>query len=540
MDRYFFYVKSTAGAEAAGNSGDYETKVLTDTNPWDDAHNFVKSRSDLYYAEPDLDNNNPEANAKQNEEGMVETAVAEDQYDPDWPFPTVDGQPAEPNRMIWHIDKAYSQLRNAWQEAGEKPVIRIAHFDTGYDPDHSTFPKDNIDFDLQRNFVEPEIDSAADTGSEGWFKNPGHGTGTLSILAGNLVDLPVYGNYHDYIGIHDHIRIVPIRIAKSVVLWKNKAFTDALDYVINLNENPDTRVHVITMSMGGLPSRAWADAVNRAYEKGIFIATAAGNNFDRLTPTTLVYPARFGRVTAACGVTFDRSPYFKDVSLGALNRMQGNFGPLKVMGKAIAAFTPNVAWAVYQSKNIVSINGAGTSSATPQIAAAAALYYQRHHDQLEQMEGWQRIEAIRRAMYSTAGQNIAEGYNNNVKLYFGNGILQAADMLSVAPSTEGLVKEPAAVVRFPFLKLITGTSLLESALTEGSLTDQHKDEALFETEIVQLISTSAELQTILHQEERSYSDLGPAEQKSFWTIIMQTDHASKALKEFITDYQLAN
>jgi len=544
MENQFFYVKSLLGVEAAGlgtigSSGHYENKDFEETNPWDDAHQLVKSRDDIYYAEPDLDKNNPEVKARQDEQGLVETHVAQDQYDPDWPFPTK-GQPNEPDRMIWHVDMAHSQLRDAWQEVEKKPIIRIAHFDTGYDPDHTTFPKDNIEFDLQRNFVEPETNSAVDTGSEGWFKNAGHGTGTCSILAGNLVNLPDYDNYLDYIGIHDNVRIVPIRMAKSVVLWKNKAFTDAMNYVIGLCEKGEKPVHVISMSMGGLPSRAWADVVNLAYEKGIFLVTAAGNNFDRLTPTTLVYPARFGRVTAACGVTYNRSPYFKDISIGSLNRMQGNFGPLNVMGKAIAAFTPNVAWAVYKSKDVVSINGAGTSSATPQVAAAVALYYQRYHDILSKMEGWQRVEAIRRALFNSASKNIADGYNNNIKLYFGNGILQAADMLSIKPSADGLVKEPPVTVSFSFLKLITGTGLLESAFNEGSLTNHHKEEALFETEIIQLISTSSQLQLLLDYEERSYADITSAEQKTFWTIILRTDRTSNALKQFILDFKLAN
>ena len=36
---------------------------------------------------------------------------------------------------------------------------------------------------------------------------------------------------------------------------------------------------VVSMSMGGLPSGAWADAVNAAYEAGIVVVCAAGNNF---------------------------------------------------------------------------------------------------------------------------------------------------------------------------------------------------------------------------------------------------------------------
>ena len=54
--------------------------------------------------------------------------------------------------------------------------------------------------------------------------------------------------------------------------------------------------------MGGLALQAWADAVNALYELGIFIVTAAGNNFGNLPTRNIVYPARFKRVVAACGV----------------------------------------------------------------------------------------------------------------------------------------------------------------------------------------------------------------------------------------------
>jgi len=43
----------------------------------------------------------------------------------------------------------------------------------------------------------------------------------------------------------------------------------------------------------------------------------------------------------------------------------------------MAAFTPNTAWARYGAANIVDFDGNGTSAATPQIAAAAALWIQR-------------------------------------------------------------------------------------------------------------------------------------------------------------------
>ena len=96
--------------------------------------------------------------------------------------------------------------------------------------------------------------------------------------------------------------VIPIRVANSVVLFRNSAIAKAFDYVHSLFSDKAKRAHVITMSMGGLALQAWADAVNTLYELGIFIVTAAGNNFGNLPTRNIVYPARFKRVVAACGV----------------------------------------------------------------------------------------------------------------------------------------------------------------------------------------------------------------------------------------------
>ncbi|WP_374951548.1 S8 family serine peptidase [Mucilaginibacter sp.] len=364
------------------------------------------------------------------------------------------------------------------------------------------------------------------------MKQPGHGPGTLSILAGRTVKLPQY-HYNGYLGVHGNIRIVPVRIAKSVVLWKNKAFTDALEYVLSLYDNPDTRCHIICMSMGGMPSKAWADAVNRAYEKGIFIVTAAGNNFGRITPSTLVYPARFKRVTATCGVTFDYSPYYKPVSPAYTGTMQGNFGPRKAMNKAIAAFTPNVPWALYHTESQVSINGAGTSSATPQVAAAAAIYYQRHYEDLEKLKGWEIVEKIRGAMYQSAARKITGKPQEDIRLYFGNGILQAGRMLAISPGQVDISYQEPDEVSWPFLKMITGLSVLETTEVDDDGTRE-----MYETEILQLISRSAGLQELLGHEERSFDELSEEEQKIFIKSIYDAPETSASLRALIASLQI--
>ena len=74
---------------------------------------------------------------------------------------------------------------------------------------------------------------------------------------------------------------------------------------------------------------------------GVFVVTAAGNNYDNLPTRNIVYPARFKRVVAACGVMADHTPY-ADL---APRLMAGNYGPDDKMATAIAASTPNTPWA---------------------------------------------------------------------------------------------------------------------------------------------------------------------------------------------------
>ena len=64
-------------------------------------------------------------------------------------------------------------------------------------------------------------------------------------------------------------------------------------------------------------------------------------------------------------------------------RMAGNDGPDSKMDTALAAYTPNMTWAEINCPTLVDMDGAGTSAATPQIAAAAALWLQKFKSQLQ-------------------------------------------------------------------------------------------------------------------------------------------------------------
>ena len=100
--------------------------------------------------------------------------------------------------------------------------VRIAHLDTGYDPDHKSLPK-NFRKDLARNFVDADKPKDATDRSEGTlFNNFSHGCGTLSILAGATVPgLKPFGCAPD-------AEIVPVRVANRVVLFSNSSIAQGL------------------------------------------------------------------------------------------------------------------------------------------------------------------------------------------------------------------------------------------------------------------------------------------------------------------------
>ena len=375
---------------------------------------------------------------------------------------------------------------------------RIAHFDTGIDPDHATLPP-HMRLDLARNFVDAGRLTDATDRSDGLLVQDGHGTGTLGILASQA-----YGGAPG-------AEVVPIRIADRVVLFRNSALAKAFDYVYGLRNTPTAAIDVITMSMGGIASQAWADAINRLYEAGVFMVTAAGNNQNNLPTRGIVFPARFQRVTAACGVMFDGQAY---ADLGA-GRMAGNYGPQGKMRTALAAFTPNVPWAVRGCGGLIDFSGQGTSCATPQIAAAAAVWIAHNRAALNAYpKPWMKVEAVRRALAQAARTEKLDLSK------LGAGALRADAALGIAPPAAASLKQEAKdKADFPILRILTGQGIAAGA--HG---------AMLELEALQL-SQSAEIEGHLPDTDAPETALSPAQRRRISQALADQPGASAALKQ---------
>jgi hypothetical protein len=464
-----------------------------EVNSWDLCHHLVSSGLGIAgvpnaeFAEPDFEQQWTVGTPL--EHAIAAARTCDRPQPPDTRLPIGEG-------VFWFRDGIHSQLEGASVTVGQpNDRVRIAHLDTGYDPGQTNKPAHLL---LERNFVEEdERPNDATDHTSGILTNLGHGTGTLSLLA---------------LGGAQSLDVIPIRVANSVVLFRNSAIAKAFDYVHQLFGNPETRAHVVTMSMGGLASQAWAEAVNALYELGIFIVTAAGNNFGHLPVNSIVYPARFGRVVAACGVMADGKPY-ADLPLTIL---AGNYGPDSKMDTAMAAYTPNTPWAKLGCQSLIDHDGRGTSSSTPQIASAAALWIQNFKGDWETKypEGWMRVEAVRKALFETARLE-----NNGLHEQLGRGILQAGDALTVQPADHaGLQKRPEDQLSFPFLRLITGL---------GAAPDARQ--RMLEVEALQLTQQSQALEQLLPDPERP-EGLSDADRQSVIDLLHDAPGASKALR----------
>lgn len=401
-------------------------RLAASDNPWDQAHEMMRRGFAI---------------------GGGEVVAAEPEFEQQWvggaeitgcdPVPQTDagGVPKGPVDL-WHLRDDYAQFLQAQSLVSPEALarVKIAHLDTGYDPAHSARPA-LIDHTGERSFVRGDSDplSARDQTPAGglpYTRNRGHGTGTIGILAGQGI------------GAAPGATILPIRIADSVVRFRTGTMAQGFAHALQ------SGAHVLSMSMGGLASQLIADIVNDCYDAGMVMVTAAGNNFGGVPVASIVYPARMRRVVAACGVMADGRPY-TDLPL---TTMEGCYGPDSKMATALAGYTPNVAWPRIGCATTIDQDGAGTSAATPQLAAAAALWIAAKWEPLRALPPWQRGEAARQALFQAATLGAAA---HDGKL--GHGAVRARAMLDLEPSDLGtLVAAPRADAAWDWLKLLTG------------------------------------------------------------------------------------
>ncbi|MDX8491909.1 S8 family serine peptidase [Mesorhizobium sp. VK22B] len=496
-------------------------------NPWDDAHEVVARGGDVAIADADVLAIEPDivqqwdyknGNGDRGMSASASPVCAFDDQDPSGRQATV------PGVVAWNAGPSFSQFAAARSKAGAKQAnIAIAHLDTGFDPGHRTVPAGLLTA-KQRNFVDDGTgpDNATDHAPAGTLtSNRGHGTGTLSLLAGNKLDgtSPHWPGFTDFVGGAPQAKILPVRIADWVVRLTTGTMVQGIDYARQQG------AQVLSMSMGGLTSQALVDAVNLAYDHGLVMVTAAGNNL-ALTPRSIVYPARYNRVLAACGVMGDGRAY-AGLDFGT---MQGNYGPPSKMKTALGAYTPNVPWAEIDCAKVVDMDGNGTSAATPQVAAAAALWLAEHWDVVKTYsQPWMRIEAVRFALFKAAQKSTPKMNAAETLEKIGQGVVRAFDALAVAPPAENLLRKlPPATYTWNWLDFLTGGNSLAA---QSSVASQRQ--RMLALELMQMAQSTAVVDQAIADPDGDPAAISAAARNRYLEAALDQGNPSRPLRAFL-------
>ena len=411
---------------------------------------------------------------------------------PAWPVPkTKDGF----IRPTWHLDNDYSELTSAAlrvRKYNHGPRIRVGILDDGYSALQRGLPEHLVD-DKRGDAIHFPISTDDQALEEPGSTGASHGTGTIGILSGRKICIKqkafggqIVQGFSGYLGGAPDAEIVAVRVAPWVISFSTANLAYGIDYASRIQH-----CDVLSLSHGGSPCQVWADAVNAAYMRGTAMFAAEGDffslGFDPLQPNGFivpsgpVYPAAFRRVLGVTGATSDRTSYARN-SFWRLVRnplaiaqwfSRGSFGPdgswrtklmhsekpdpseVRKMGilraYPIAGYSPNVPWLHApterdQRNNLIDLNGAGTSAATPQVAAAAALWLQFHRPELERSgqgdkwRTWEKAEAVYTALLLSADRPAGHVWPDR---YLGAGLLKANRALNVSFSqVKSLLRKP--------------------------------------------------------------------------------------------------
>ncbi len=199
------------------------------------------------------------------------------------------GYPDDPQyKYQWHLDQI--KMPEAWKLADGKDVV-VAVLDTGvaykdYGKFHQVPDLAGVKFVKPYNFVTNGKDAGDDHG---------HGThvaGTIAQATHNGIGVA---------GVARDVQIMPLKVLSGSGSGSVAGIADAIRYAA------DEGAHVINMSLGGpFPSRALRRAVQYAYDKGVVVVCAAGNE----GRSKVGYPAAYPGAIAVAATQFDETTTF--------------------------------------------------------------------------------------------------------------------------------------------------------------------------------------------------------------------------------------
>lgn len=248
----------------------------------------------------------------------------------------------------WHLAQIHAP--QAWSQFAGTPGagVTVAVVDSGVDPTHP---------DLQANLLpvvdEVKTDILGGTDYVG-RDGQGHGTHVCGIIAAAANGVGV-------VGVAPGVKILPVKVMKA------DGNGDDFTIAQGLKDAVDKGARIINLSVGGTePSSILADAVAYASEHNVLMVVSAGNDGGPVN-----YPAAYPGVLAVGsvdknGVHASYSSYGPELAMVAP-------GGTSDSGVLSTLPTYDCYLSLYARKPKNYGTQAGTSMATPQVTAAAAL-----------------------------------------------------------------------------------------------------------------------------------------------------------------------
>jgi serine protease len=257
-------------------------------------------------------------------------------------------------------------------------------------------------------------------------KNPGHGTAVSSVAVSRGTVLP-NGNPPNFgtgapgqiTGVSTEATLVPVRAIRSVVRLTQGKVAEAVDFCRR------KKLHVVSMSLGGLPARCLEAAIAKAVADQLIVVCAAGN-----CVRIVVWPARYRSTIALAGSNFREQPW-RGTSRG---KRVDVTAPAEHVWRALRK-SPS------DGSNLIE-TGQGTSFATALTAGAAALWLNDRRAALlgSLTQGATLQELFRTCLKSTA--RTPAGWNT---AKFGAGLVDVQALVACGPSaSNGVAAQPAA------------------------------------------------------------------------------------------------
>lgn len=283
----------------------------------------------------------------------------------------------------WHHSVLNSQL--AWAAGYRGKGVKVAVLDTGILAGH-----DDV--------------SAVKTIDVGYGTADGHGHGThVSGIIGAKLD-----NGKGGAGVAPECNIYSIKVLKDNGSGASSTIIKGVNQAVN------NKVDIINMSLGGaLYSQVEANAYQRAYEAGIAVFCAAGNEFSN----SAHYPAA----------------YKNTISVAALDKSMGK-AYFSNYDSGVRYSAPGVdIFSTYKDSKTSYKSMSGTSQATPVTAGAAAVIWATLPSNLS---GKAKVDALLKKMDSSCSKVTGKG--------LGKGCIDLAKALGLT-NNEAAPKKPEFV-----------------------------------------------------------------------------------------------